>query len=562
MPIASDTLFHLPSYSSSTAQKGTPIPDRLDYSSDDGLDVDIFNQDMAGSTSPFIKDEPFEMSFNSRFASNNGFDMEHQYSGQQFGQSPNSGSVNPSELQMSGSGMNNFSSHMSSSYIMGQANIGDDELLDLGNLDDPNPHFSNFNEQQRNQHFIPNNGGPVSMTYSHTPEGAPIQSPFASGSFNYGHFQSSQRPGHHLGVATQGANMNNTAFARPRMPSNLDRKPSDSRSPMTPSKGFGELHIGTPGSSSVSSHAHPFMGHRPTHQRAQSQVEHVTPGSAGSYLDSPLQSPYGVSMGHPQPLQEVMSGKHSSLPNKVEGNSAYQSQEAKRKKRRESHNAVERRRRDNINERIHDLSRLVPTHRLEDEKVRKHIHNNGPLSPTIAASGISPPHATSLLAGGTGRRAAGNITTGLPLEDKDKGPNKGDILNGAVSWTRDLMWMLNEKVRREEELKVLIEKLGGTWPYQYNEEEQRMRSELIKAVDVNGTESFTYSRGHGSGLRVPGHTNVAGEPLDGSPNALSPGFQSGGSGSNSGQPQYWPDDNNRGSFSLKEEDEFGTMELS
>lgn len=32
----------------------------------------------------------------------------------------------------------------------------------------------------------------------------------------------------------------------------------------------------------------------------------------------------------------------------------------KRRKRRESHNAVERRRRDNINERIHELAGMVP----------------------------------------------------------------------------------------------------------------------------------------------------------------------------------------------------------
>ena len=44
-----------------------------------------------------------------------------------------------------------------------------------------------------------------------------------------------------------------------------------------------------------------------------------------------------------------------------------------------------------------------------------------------------------------GQRAtdAGSISMGIPPEEKDKGPNKGDILNGAVSWTRDLMWALH-----------------------------------------------------------------------------------------------------------------------
>ncbi|KAH7348519.1 hypothetical protein BKA65DRAFT_398116 [Rhexocercosporidium sp. MPI-PUGE-AT-0058] len=45
----------------------------------------------------------------------------------------------------------------------------------------------------------------------------------------------------------------------------------------------------------------------------------------------------------------------------------------KRRRCRESHNAVEGRRRDNINERIQDLSRLVSAKRLEDEKIRKHL---------------------------------------------------------------------------------------------------------------------------------------------------------------------------------------------
>jgi hypothetical protein len=264
------------------------------------------------------------------------------------------------------------------------------------------------------------------------------------------------------------------------------------------------------------------------------------------------------------------------MPAKVENGTqggsvpAYQSQEAKRRRRRESHNLVERRRRDNINERIHDLSRLVPHHRLEDEKVRKHIHNNGPLSPTITASGMSPPQATSLLAGGNGRRAAGSITQGLPLDDKDKGPNKGDILNGAVGWTRDLMWMLNVMMQHEEDLKRTVNDLGGQVPYQLTESEERMRTELKDAITRNRGDEFDYSRRHGSGLRVPRHTNIAGERLHGeqlpssiTPQSLSPAIQSGGSGANSGgqgQPQFWANHSNHDAFSLKEEDEFG-MEM-
>ena len=109
------------------------------------------------------------------------------------------------------------------------------------------------------------------------------------------------------------------------------------------------------------------------------------------YLDSPIASP-NHPVSHAQISDILKSVKHASLPAKVENSHhpvrAYQSQEAKRRRRRESHNMAERRRRDNINEKIQELSHLVPMHRLEDGKVRKHILNNSPLSPTL-----SPPSA-------------------------------------------------------------------------------------------------------------------------------------------------------------------------
>jgi hypothetical protein len=272
-------------------------------------------------------------------------------------------------------------------------------------------------------------------------------------------------------------------------------------------------------------------------------------------------------MHHQQISEVIHSGKHASLPAKVD---IGQSQDAKKRRRRESHNLVERRRRDNINERIHDLSRLVPQHRLEDEKIRKHINNNGPLSPSLTTTGLSPPQATSLLAGGTGKRAAGNITTGLPLEEKDKGPNKGDILNGAVSWTRDLMWMLYKQLQENDELKArLRQATGEEWATEETEEERRMRTELVEAVEKNGASTFKYSRGPGSGLRVPKHTTLAGEPLGQiSPQSLSPGMQSNDSRSNSnanGNTQFWTGQqsgSNSNPFnSFKEEDEYNNMEM-
>lgn len=157
------------------------------------------------------------------------------------------------------------------------------------------------------------------------------------------------------------------------------------------------------------------------------------------------------------------------------------------------------------------------------------------------------------------------------MEEKDKGPNKGDILNGCVAWNRDLMWFLHKKMRQEEQLK---EQLGAAWPFEEpGEEERRMYTEICEVLNKHApVGGFTgYSRAPGSGLRVPGFTNVAGESLDGNGNGgfdlrlpqqqeVSPGFQSGGSGMSSGQMshqapnQYW----NNSEF--KEEDEYG-MEL-
>lgn len=267
-------------------------------------------------------------------------------------------------------------------------------------------------------------------------------------------------------------------------------------------------------------------------------------------------------------------GKHASLPTKVE-NGTTDNAELKKRKRRASHNAVERRRRDNINERIQDLSHLVPQHRLDDDRIRKQLANQGPLSPIVAGTSMSPPNAaTSLLAGANGRRAAstaGNITIGLPIEEKEKGPNKGDILNGSVSWTRDLMWALHQKYVQEEELAQYITQLGGTWPFQITEDDKRMRTEVMDAMEKNDVSTFQYSRADGTGLRVPKHTTMSGEKLrqnsSTSPQSnfeLSPGFHSGGSGTNSGsngagQPQYWHSAGHTG-ISFKEEDEF--MELA
>ena len=315
------------------------------------------------------------------------------------------------------------------------------------------------------------------------------------------------------------------------------------------------LHLSTPESGSLTSQPIRTNFSSGRHQKTVSGTWDGNTGSLPSAVDSPIGSPF---QGSNAQMSEILkSGKHASLPAKAESHHqpGYQTQEAKRRRRRESHNQVERRRRDNINEKIHELSQLVPDHRLEDEKVRKHLMNNSPLSPTLTATGMSPPQATSLLASG-GRRAAGSISMGIPPEDKDKAPNKGDILNGAVSWTRDLMWALHVKIQQEDELKEYIQSIGGQFPFQQTDDENRMRTELLTAMHDNGPSSFSYTRSHGSGLRVPHHTTASGEPLSGtlSPSSVSPGRKSSGEGGNQQQYTSW-------NPTFKEEDEYN-MELS
>ncbi|KAF2804865.1 uncharacterized protein BDZ99DRAFT_480874 [Mytilinidion resinicola] len=577
MPVASDAINTYHSYNWPT--KTTKRDLRLGNPSDEPYSFsNRINMTGNGSPQPFIKEEFDDM----RFMGHNGLDMQPQFPGQQFGNSHDNiaAAVNPSDLTMSGSfsiGQQYGTSNMSSSYLQGNAGIPDDELADLVGPSGFNDYGNQDNVGQNQGSYYPatSNGG-VSMShpnmqiYSHTPDDQPIQSPFMQNNFDFSQYQSApQRVAFQQGMPTpnmQNGSLDINARARAKMPGGMSRNGSDTRSPMSPKTPvLGGLHLGTPDSGSFPSQ--PIMANAMSHrhQKSISGQWDNTPSSAHSWIDSPNQSPHTGSLHHQQISEVLGTGKHASLPTKVD---IGQSQDAKKRRRRESHNLVERRRRDNINERIHDLSRLVPAHRLDDEKVRKHISNNGPLSPSLTATGMSPPHATSLLAGGSGRRAAGNITQGLPIEEKDKGPNKGDILNGAVSWTRDLMWFLYKKIQETDEMSAQLKQLTGQeWPTDETEEERRMRTELVDAVEKNGTSTFKYSRGPGSGLRVPKHTNIAGEPIHQiSPQSLSPGMQSGGSGHNSGGngDQFWMNHqggSSGGSFSLKEEDEYNGMEM-
>jgi hypothetical protein len=489
---------------------------------------------MASATSPYIKAEPndfFDSASYSQFNTNNGQNMNGQHM---------NNNINPASLS------NSMSQNYSS--FSGNAGIADDELLDLHFESGQPANNGTFDFNQGMPGYLQTQANP--SLFSNTPDGGPIQSPFVH-DLNYNQF----RPNMHEQQFAGTQSLPQQTGFRPNM-----QQLNGTRSPATPTLKVSE------------DFSHPGM--QPIAHRQQNSVGNAnwdsTP-SGHSWEGSPSMSspPNGPHSYHLQ-ISEVLknnNGYHksgTSLPTKMEpGTGPSTVQEAKRRRRRESHNMVERRRRDNINERIHDLGTLVPQHRLEDEKVRKHLQTNAPLSPSITNNaGMSPPNpASSLLAGPSARRATG-ITQGFPMDDKDKGPNKGDILNGSVAWTRDMMWYMHQKLTQEEQLKQILQSVGKEWPFQVTEEENRMRSEICEVLNKHASQGgFTgYSRASGSGLRVPGFTNVAGDSIGngdglGTLPPISPGFQTVGNGLGNGMAnngaQFWSPSND-----LKEEDEY------
>jgi hypothetical protein len=104
----------------------------------------------------------------------------------------------------------------------------------------------------------------------------------------------------------------------------------------------------------------------------------------------------------------------------------------KRQKRRESHNAVERRRRDNINEKIQELAAIIP-----DEF----------MTPLGGLQGASSPLGTSPA---THHAPDGTIKH-----------NKGIILRKSVDYIRSLQDVVKESQRRTRRLEEEVKRLGG-----------------------------------------------------------------------------------------------------
>ena len=189
------------------------------------------------------------------------------------------------------------------------------------------------------------------------------------------------------------------------------------------------------------------------------------PASVGSVVSSVESIRSGVisyvGSFFPSPAAELKADEWAPSPTE---DSTIETQKSRPHRRRISHNMVERRRRDIINQNIQELSKLVPFHRLMDSQRRRGI----------------------------------DVTT-----DEAKDPTKADILSGAVTWIQDLMWLLRIKSQQQEELTTLITDLGGTYPFLHTTSEACMFYEFSQAMGQNEANVFEYSRPPGSGLYVP-----------------------------------------------------------
>ncbi|KAI9229040.1 MAG: Myc-type, basic helix-loop-helix domain-containing protein, partial [Piptocephalis tieghemiana] len=114
----------------------------------------------------------------------------------------------------------------------------------------------------------------------------------------------------------------------------------------------------------------------------------------------------------------------------------------KRRKRRESHNAVERRRRDNINEKIQELSHLVPD-----------CYGDPMASPSSSSTAISSSSSSSAT---TGSASAGTGTINAPAGMK---ANKGAILRKSVDYIRQLQSLVNQQTQRMRDLEEEVRRL-------------------------------------------------------------------------------------------------------
>lgn len=247
----------------------------LEFTFDDPFEFESIDikTEMAGASSPFIKAEPndFQAFSPNHYQQHNGFHSHMQQQQDNFGSMHNGGSnnnnnnhnVDPNSIMNGGNFNQGFTTqNMSSSYLMGNSGIADDELMDTLSMpydNTNNGNQSNFQQEQgyNSQYMAQTGSVPMSMAqqqhmnnntniYSSTPEGAPIQSPFINNHFNYGQFRPMETNNQQQQPAFNSYRNGSMAAVQQHMNA-MERKISESRSPGTPNTpGIGGLHLGEP----------------------------------------------------------------------------------------------------------------------------------------------------------------------------------------------------------------------------------------------------------------------------------------------------------------------------
>lgn len=424
-----------------------------------------------------------------------------------------------------------FSSHTASlpGFSAGGAFVDDTELFSPFDESGPN----NVQQQQQHQrqppHLVTNGHGyTMPMTFNNN---FGISAPMQANRDHLDSFSFSHADGHHQNQFGQSLGQLQGQQVYDQMPMQFPQREHGMSMPIM-NQGFRPPPYGSRNQQS------PFPGspQNPTilalqqHQLGTSDmsspgihngVAHRHRFSSGGQLpqalefsDSPMDTPITSPMDMPRREKKAEMGKSfepaakftptrskaaqqkaASLPN-----GALSKEDLKRMKRRRAHNEVEQKRRDKINERINELSELVPKHRLEDTKLKRQQALSARAGTAMSPNGPSSLRRSSSMS----QPAQAPVT----LDERDM--TKGNSLDTAVVWTRDLMWLLERKLAQQAILFETLEDHGITVPCDIPETEARMATELRVAMDQNNNAEFHYSRDDGSGLYVPQHTDLTG----------------------------------------------------
>ncbi|KAH7098069.1 hypothetical protein BKA62DRAFT_623033 [Auriculariales sp. MPI-PUGE-AT-0066] len=182
----------------------------------------------------------------------------------------------------------------------------------------------------------------------------------------------------------------------------------------------------------------------------------------------------------------------------------------KRRRRRESHNAVERRRRDNINEKISELATLIPEIMLDP--------NTGGAPPSvgqtlfaISSQGSAVPVAEEGSPGADGQGFIGDDGD----EKSGMKANKGIILKKSVEYIRYLQQLITAQASRNSELEAELAQLrsptsptdvgssGGGFGFGAGS-----GPNLFEDLLLASPTSYDLSHGHGHGHGHHGHMGM------------------------------------------------------